>query len=423
MISNEKPLVDIIIPSMDNMEQLYGCLMSIIDTRSTENLFHIYVVNNGDPASCDWIDPKMKFITVLQPGHNTGWEGGLKLGLTQSKADYVVFMNDDTLVLRASSLWLIRMLQHFRDPKVAQVGPSSNIVMGLQNMLARTELNVFSTAFLIGFCVMVRKSALEEIGGIDDTLPGGDDLDLGIRFRDAGYHLLVDKNIFIFHYGMQTGNKLYGDYRQVGGWNSAQFTERTNFALIKKHGLKKWWECIKGATQMMSVKYNFKKDTEGKLLRKKLGNVKKLRIADLGCGNLKTYPYAVGVDVIPKGEIVKQILGDALSVADIQADVSQPLPFKNEEFDLVIARHILEHMVDPISVFRYWLRVVKRGGRVAISLPNEQLLQTIPMNPEHVHAWTPDSFHTFIEAIGGMKILDVWDSDNQISFSAIMEKL
>ena len=45
------------------------------------------------------------------------------------------------------------------------------------------------------------------------------------------------------------------------------------------------------------------------------------------------------------------------------------------------------------------------------------------MNPEHVHAWTPENMTTFLNTIGGFKILDMWDSDNGISFTTVVEKI
>lgn len=417
-----KELVSIIIPTYDNNQQLKAALSSLIRTRSGDQLYHIYVVNNGTKTNVDWIEQPHKFITVIQADGNKGWEGGLKLGLEKSKGEFVVFLNDDILFPDSEKDWMIKLLQHFRDPKVAAVGPISNMVMGFQNMLALPDSQVYTTTFLIGFCVLIRRSYLEEIGGVDDTLPGGDDLDYSIRFRDKGYKLIVDRSIFVFHYGSQTGIKLHGNHNESFGWNSPEFTERTNFALIKKHGFKKWWECIKGASQLPSMEYSFKKDSEGDLIRKKVKS-KGLKIIDIACGNLKTFKNSIGLDIVPGGEIINQIGGIEPSKADITCDVSQPLPLKDSSIDIAIARHILEHMIDPITAVRNWVKPLKKGGKLIISVPNENILRSIPMNPEHVHVWTPEWMKVFLEAVGGLKLIDLWDSENGISFSLIAEKI
>lgn len=416
-----KAMVEIIIPTFNNRNYLYNCLQSLIRTRNGENLMHITVVNNGHPESCNWIDPKHKWISVINTGENLGWEGGLIAGLKNSDAEFVVFLNDDIIVPDAQRGWLSNMLQHFRDPKVGAVGPSSNMVMGFQNMLAFTDSPVFTVKFLIGFCMMVRRSAVEEAGGIDDTLPGGDDLDLSIRLRDKGYKLICDKNIFIFHYGSVTGNKVHGNYLEKGGWNSPLFIEKTNTALIRKHGFKKWYETQKGAYTLDSIEYSFKKDMEGELIRERVQAEGK-KVIDIGCGNLKTWPHAVGLDIVPGGEQIEQIAGGEKSSADIACDVSQPLPLDDESVDIAVARHILEHMINPIQAIQNWIKPLKKGGKLVISVPNEYLIRSIPMNPEHVHGFIPESMQTLLEACG-LKLVEMWDSENSISFTTVAEKL
>jgi GT2 family glycosyltransferase len=234
-------IVDIIIPSMDNPRYLTRCLSSLLEHPSAEIMDTIHVVNNGRPAACDWItDP---LVNVIQSGgKNLGWEGGLQAGLDRSQAPFVCFLNDDTRIPDDGRPWLDRLLWHFDDPAVGAVGPASHVVMGYQNAGARVSAQLLVATFLIGFCLLVRRDALERIGGIDQTLPGGDDLDLSIRLRDAGYLLLIDRGVYVHHAGFKTGNRVHGRSDRPLGWNSPQFIERTDRALIEKHGRDKWLE-------------------------------------------------------------------------------------------------------------------------------------------------------------------------------------
>ena len=236
--------VGIIIPSWDNEPYLAPCVASIL-TYTDEPSFHIYVVNNGRPESCDYLsDPR---VTVVQAGRNRGWEGGLKLGLEHATTEpYLLLCNDDIYIPPASRHWLSHLLAKFHDARVGAVGPCSNAVMGLQNIFATLPQRHFRARFLVGFCLAVRRSALEAAGGIDDTLPGGDDLDLSIRLRGAGYSLIVDREVFIFHHGFKTGERVFGTSDKAGGWNSREFREKTDAALIRKHGFRTWWECMQG---------------------------------------------------------------------------------------------------------------------------------------------------------------------------------
>ncbi len=49
-----------------------------------------------------------------------------------------------------------------------------------------------------------------------------------------------------------------------------------------------------------------------------------------------------------------------------------PLPFENETFDLVYSSHVLEHFhrKDTLNVLKEWVRVLKIGGILRISVPS-----------------------------------------------------
>lgn len=59
--------------------------------------------------------------------------------------------------------------------------------------------------------------------------------------------------------------------------------------------------------------------------------------------------------------------GDGVNIV---FDLSKtPLPFKDNEFDLIIANHVLEHVPNWFECMRELARVVKVGGRIEIWIP------------------------------------------------------
>ena len=410
-------LVDIIIPTWNNYEYAYPGVSSILQNKVTENLFHITLVNNGDIGSCDWAKENPN-VTVLDAGENLRWEGGLIKGLENTSAPYVIFHNDDTHILPSSRLWIHKMLQHFKDEKVGAVGPSSNVVMGWQNIFANPPAHIFTSTFLIGFCLMIKRSVLEEAGGVDPSLPGGDDLDLSIRVRQAGYKLIIDREVFVYHHGFKTGTRIHGNPNSPGGWNSPEMTDKTNNALIKKHGFIVWWEMMKGVHQLPSLEWSDKADTEGEIVR---NWIKPGTIYDLGCGDNKTVPEAVGIDLIPEGEDIPSLGGAPVSVASIQADVFEKLPIPDGGADTIIARHILEHTYEPIKVLREWKASLKRGGRLIIAVPNQGVHNSLMMNIEHRSAYNPESLKDLL-TLAGFEVVAQEDGGNKISFVTVADK-
>lgn len=407
-------VIDIIIPSFNNWEYLGPCLQSILAHRTTPGLAHIIVVNNGHRESVpESVRTENTEITVLDPGENLGWEGGLKLGLQHSKSPFVVLMNDDTYIPYSSAGWLLQLLQRFADPKVAAVGPASNCVMGTQNIFVSPGANLVSeVTFLIGYCVAVRRDMLDHVGGIDDSLPyHGDDLDLSMRFRKAGFKLICDKSIFVYHHGFKTGGREHG-----AQWNSAAMTERTNHHLIRRHGLKEFWFTMSNPVIDNVEKYAGTADSEGDLVRRyAVGN-----ILELGCGAQKTVENSTGVDIIPKGDPIAGLVGKT-SIADIVADIQDTLPVEANTYDTLIARHLFEHLIDAVKVLKDWRRVIKPGGRLVLAVPDQGKRNTIPMNYQHVHAYTQDSLKNLMES-QGWHTEAIEDASNDVSFVGVFTK-
>jgi SAM-dependent methyltransferase len=285
--------------------------------------------------------------------------------------------------------------------------------MGVQNIWNGMPSAIYDTTFLIGFCMLVRREALDKAGGVQDMEFGGDDLDLSIRLRKSGYVLLARRDIFVYHHGFQTGNRIHGDHNAFNGWNSRNMTDNVNMELIRKHGFLEWWNMMINKNISNVIEDN---DSERKVVKDFLNGDK--MVVEVGCGANKTVDYAIGVDIIPKGENNPFISG--VSVADVVANVEKEMPFDNKSIDCIIARHILEHVVDPVSVLRLWKSKLKDNGKLIISCPDERLFDSIPMNPEHKHAFTPESLICLSELVG-FKGKAVAEGYNGVSFTLHLE--
>lgn len=415
-----KYLADIIIPTWNNPEFLCPCVDSIVKTGALGTTVRLIIVNNGKQPIKDFVGGHPD-ILVLDSPENLGWEGGLKLGLKYSDAKYVVFQNDDTHIPppSTSTNFYQNLLLPFGNDHVAAVGPVTTCAAGPQSIFhPQCPRTVTETSFLIGFCMAVRRDLLDAAGGIDDTLRGGDDFDLSIRLRKLGKQIVVNPYAFLVHHGFKTGTRVKGDHSTKGGWNSVEMQENTNHDLIVKHGLKTFVKAMYGLDyDKTDVSPSFDlPDSEGDAIRKcVVGDV-----LELGCGGFKTVPHAVGVDKFKKGDHIPII--NRTSVADVQADVQEPLPFPEKSFDTVIARHILEHCLDTVQTIRNWARVLKIGGRLLIAVPDEDCTIGIPLNPEHVHAFNKKSLEN-IMGLCGFKTLAFEDGSRNMSFVGCFEKV
>ncbi len=220
--------MDVIVPTYRNRYWLRRCLESFAENDFPE-VNKIYVVDNGmDFDLWDYDLP----LHVLTPGENLGWTGGLDFALKSSEAPFVLFMNDDAEFERKPS-GLAKMLSHFSDESVAAVGPATGTAMGRQ---AVDGPDLEQVGVLVGFCMLVRRAHLIEVGGVLLDWDLGDDIDLCIRFQKAGRGMLIDRKVFVYHHAFKTGVRVYGEPKKPGGWNSIEMVSATTQRLILKHG-------------------------------------------------------------------------------------------------------------------------------------------------------------------------------------------
>lgn len=401
-VNTAKPTVDIVIVTYNNLNMLDRCLMSIL--QNTSEPVRIIVVNNGDQG---FEVPEGNGVKVLNTGKNLGWTQGVNAGvawaLTHDPAPFIMWMNDDTQILPHDYGWLTKMLNCFKlDPKIAVVGPTSNNIMGFQTTNHTHLPPAIETTFISGMCVLTRRSIVEEMGPLDACEAGGDDLDFCMRLTQKGYKICVCRRAFMLHFCSVTGRKVYGEY-----WNSPQQGEEINTWLIKKHGFKKWFNCYNNLLDGGGG-YNFVASEEEMALSEMGPFLDGGHIAlDLGCGGKKIHPMTIGVDIRNKGELGVGANSTKPSSSDITADILS-LPFKDGEVDCILAKHLFEHIVDPLIALKEWKRVLKEDGKLVIICPDYRFCEAISCDPSHVHAFTPDSLKSLLEISG----FDVSKSEN-----------
>ena len=234
-----EPKITIQIPTYKNHSQLQTTLASLHKYDTSPYL--VRVINN-DPSGGIYVEEicqKFVGVEVIHGGGNIGWMGAHNLALKTCTTPLVCLLNDDVVFLPCDDGdFFERLTAYFSDPKVGATGPSSNFGMGGQNLWGIEYPNVYESTLLIGFCVVMRTDLIKEIGGLDETLPGGDDFDWCIRIRDAGYKLIVDRTCFLHHIGNQTGGRLHND------WDGVVHQENTVNAIVRKHGVRKWHDTM-----------------------------------------------------------------------------------------------------------------------------------------------------------------------------------
>lgn len=227
--------IDILIPSFNQIEAVLTCLESIRYYSSDYML--IFVDNGSDPGAFKEVEEELGKHNhrLIRNYRNLGFVKAVNQGLSIATSEYVVLLNNDTEVTK---YWLEKLRQPFLEyPKLAAVGPVTNATDCWQgNHPVRDSWMLCSqTTMLAFFCVMLKRSAVEHVGLLDEQFGVGlgDDDDYCRRLHLAGYRIALAENCHIYHAHRTTFNVLYGSEK------IAELTEKGLDLFRKKHKISK----------------------------------------------------------------------------------------------------------------------------------------------------------------------------------------
>jgi mycofactocin system glycosyltransferase len=198
--------VTVVIPVRDNIFGLRRLLSSLRGLR-------VVVVDDGSAVAVRSIDLSGVHcnVDVVRHARSKGPAAARNTGLAACTTDFVAFLDSDVVPRRG---WLEALLGHFSDPAVALVAPrivglshSDNVVARYEAVrssldLGRREAPVVpygTVSYVPSAAIVCRRTALADLGGFDETLRSGEDVDLCWRFVEAGVRLRYEPVALVAH--------------------------------------------------------------------------------------------------------------------------------------------------------------------------------------------------------------------------------
>jgi SAM-dependent methyltransferase len=105
--------------------------------------------------------------------------------------------------------------------------------------------------------------------------------------------------------------------------------------------------------------------------------------------------HICGIDLDPR-VLTNPTLDDA------QIANADGIPYEPNRFDIVFSDNVLEHLEDPLSVFREVARVLKPGGVFLFKTPNKWHYMPI------IARLTPHRFHQYVNSLRGRAVRDTF---------------
>ncbi|MGP1382874.1 MAG: glycosyltransferase [Thainema sp.] len=235
----EQPLISLIIPSAAKTLKtptgpiclVEQCIRSVQE-RSTYRNFEIVLVDGHDVA--DEILEKLgaiaannlKLVRCREPFN---FSQRMNQGIAAAAGDVLLMLNDDVEVLTPN--WLELMLELAQQPEIAAVGaklfypnqtiqhagviiPAGNPSHAFAGVPAADPGYFYSNWVTRNYiavtaaCLMVRRNVFEAVGGFDESFPlNYNDVDLCLKFHQAGYRNTLTPHAQLFHYESATRDK------------------------------------------------------------------------------------------------------------------------------------------------------------------------------------------------------------------------
>lgn len=224
------PAASLVIPVHDQPERTLRCLESV--WRHTRPRFEVIVVDNASRPPMRAALARLQRagrLRHVRRSVNDSFAAAVNAGMRVSRGRALVWLNNDVVV---GPGWLERLLACLdRARDAGAVGPctddpDSGSGRGALHRPSPDRFAAFAAAWglrfdrqreeagrLSGFCLALRREAVEAVGLLDERFEWGEeDEDYCLRLRLAGYRLYLARDVFVHHDGGATR----------GGWSRAR---------------------------------------------------------------------------------------------------------------------------------------------------------------------------------------------------------
>lgn len=218
---NQKIKYSIVIPTYNHCDDyLKPCVESIIKFTNMNIVELIISANGCTDNTREYVEslkiPHKKLVWSDQP---LGYPKATNDGIKQAKGEYIVLLNNDTVLLdQPKNKWLQILREPFSDPQIQITGPQS---------MRCVYTHYWFTIF---FCAMISRKLIDEIGLLEEGYyPGGsEDIDFCIRMQLKGYDHFTVSKFPLFHKGNGTFKDVDGYHEQILRTNGLKNCKKYN---------------------------------------------------------------------------------------------------------------------------------------------------------------------------------------------------
>ena len=253
-------LTSIIILTLNQLPFTQVCLESI--SQNTPEPYQLIMVDNGSSdGTVQWLQEQARRddrISVFENAVNRGFAAGCNQGISAASGEYLLLLNNDTVVTEGWLGGMRELLDRYSDAGV--IGPMTNSASGVQVVAdvgydTMAQLPPWAAAFreehryriipqrrIVGFCMLFRRELTDSIGLLDESFGSGnyEDDDFCLRAELAGYRNLIAGDVFIHHEGGATFSGNHIDRGNENRKNRTLFSRKWDHKGLEESMLRLW---------------------------------------------------------------------------------------------------------------------------------------------------------------------------------------
>jgi len=248
--------ISIIIPVFNQFRFTQACLASLQEHQGTER-FEVIVVDDCSTDETAEVVPRIPGVVYLRNETNSGFIASCNRGAEKARGEYLVFLNNDTLV---TNDWLGALVDTFAEqPQAGIVGSkliypdgrlqeaggivwrdASGWNYGKFDDSAKPEYNYLREVdYCSAAALMIPKSLFQSVDGFDSRYAPAyyEDTDLAFKVHQAGYKVLYQPLSEVIHYeGATGGTNLSAGTKKHQAINRSTFAETWAAELATRPG-------------------------------------------------------------------------------------------------------------------------------------------------------------------------------------------
>jgi GT2 family glycosyltransferase len=212
----KEPLVSVIILNFNGRDLLRKCLQSVFKTEYPN--YEVIVVDNGSTdESCVVVEREFPHVQLIRSHENCGYSEGNNIGILNSRGEFMVLLNNDTVV---NPEWLSELVpeaernpEYFYQPKILFVGSdrinsAGNCVQlfgfAFPRGLGEVDVGQYDgkceVSYASGACVLASRRLVEDVGFLDEGFfTFYEDVNWGWRALMRGYKTIYVPSAVIYH--------------------------------------------------------------------------------------------------------------------------------------------------------------------------------------------------------------------------------